>query len=74
MNNALNNIATQSLVTIGEPIIAIYDNSATVTSTLFWKASINGKPAIDSEFLITDVWKKTNGQWQVLIRMSKPKA
>jgi hypothetical protein len=74
MNNTLHHISTASIKTIGEPVVTIYDGSAIVTSILYWKASFDGKPAVDGEFIITDIWKKNKDQWQVLIRMSKPKS
>ena len=36
----------------------------------FHKASLDGKPVINAEYAVTDIWIKRNGYWQVLIRMS----
>jgi ketosteroid isomerase-like protein len=73
MNNTLHRLKTHSLKHIGDQKIALYGESAICTSTLYWKASYNGQQTIDGEFLVTDVWRKNNGKWQILIRMSKPK-
>jgi hypothetical protein len=73
MNNTLHHLTTSSLKHSAEPQISVYGNSAIATSTLYWKAAHDSGQKIDGEFLVTDVWKKNDGKWQVLIRMSKPK-
>lgn len=73
MSNTLRRLTTTALHTIGEENIAVYGESAICSSTLLWRASMDGGRSIDGEFLVTDIWKKNNGKWQVLIRMSKPK-
>lgn len=73
INNTLHRLNTTVLETIGKESISIYGQSAICTSILRWKASFDGNAPQDGEYHITDIWKKNNGQWQVLIRMSRPK-
>jgi hypothetical protein len=70
MNNTLHRLETSALKNVEEPTITIYGLSAVSTSTIYWKATFDGRP-IDNEFTVIDVWKKNNGKWQVLIRMSR---
>jgi ketosteroid isomerase-like protein len=47
--------------------IRVYGNTAIVQSTYEQKAVLNGTDR-SGKFMITDVWVKTKGQWQVVHR------
>ena len=70
MTNTLHHIVTDTLKTLGAPAIAFYGQVVKADAVFFWKASVDGKPVINAEYAVTDIWIKRNGHWQVLIRMS----
>ena len=70
INNTLHNIVTDSLKVVGDQKITVYGDAAISEAIWYWKASF-GKQKINSEYWVNDIWKKNNGHWQVLIRMTK---
>ncbi len=72
LNNTMNHITTDTLAIVGQLNITIYDQVAKTEGVFFWKAAFDGKPIVNGEFLITDIWTKQNGLWQVMLRMSLP--
>ena len=70
ISNTLHNIVTDSLKVVGDQKITIYGGAAISEATWYWKASF-GNQEINSEYWVNDIWKKDNGHWQVLIRMTK---
>ena len=70
MANTLHHIATDTLKLLGGPVISFYGQAVKAEAVFFWKASLDGKPVINAEYAVTDIWIKRNGHWQVLIRMS----
>ncbi len=49
--------------------VQLYGDTAVVRSRAHQRAEIDGRPW-DREFLITDVWVRRGGQWQVVARHS----
>ena len=74
MNNTLHHFNTDTLKNISQTVITYYGNAVKCEGSYFWKASYDGKPRINSDFDVTDIWVKRNGHWQVILRMSLPKA
>ena len=74
MNNTLHHFNTDTLRNINTPVITFYGNAVKCEGSFFWKASYDGKPRVNSDFDVTDIWVKRNGHWQVILRMSLPKA
>jgi hypothetical protein len=72
LNNTLNHITTDTLAIVSQLNITIYDQVAKTEGVLYWKAEFDGKPIVNGEFLITDIWTKQSGHWQVMLRMSLP--
>lgn len=70
MNNTLHHFATDTIELISPQNITFYGEAARSEEIIYWKANYDGKPAVDSEGLETDIWIKRNGHWQVLMRMS----
>ena len=70
INSTLHHFTTDTLETLGQLKITFYGQAVKSEQTLFWKAAYDGNPKINTEFLITDIWVKRNGKWQVLLRMS----
>lgn len=70
MNNTLHHFTTDSAEILGPLHISFYGQAARSEGILYWKADWDGKPRVNTEFLITDIWVKRNGRWQVLLRMS----
>ncbi len=70
MNNTMHHIVTDSLAVLGQPTVTVYGQSAKSEGSFFWKATFDGKPKINAEYAINDIWIKRNGHWQVLLRMS----
>lgn len=71
VNNTLHHFLTDSLQIRGEQNIKVYGDAASSEAIFYWKASFDGKPRINSEYLVNDIWKRNDGHWQVLIRMTK---
>jgi hypothetical protein len=72
MNNTLHHIITDTLKIVSPLNIAFYGQAVKCEGTYFWKAAFDGKPRINAEYLVTDIWIKRNGQWQVILRLSRP--
>jgi Domain of unknown function (DUF4440) len=72
MNNTLHHFTTDSLEVLGKLIIVFYGQVAKSEGRFFWKASYDGKPRINGEYSVTDIWTKSNGHWRVILRMSLP--
>jgi hypothetical protein len=70
MNNTLHHIVTDTLDILGQLNITYYGQAAKSEGSFFWKASMDGKPRINGEYAVEDIWIKHNGHWQVLLRMS----
>ncbi|ESU27132.1 hypothetical protein FLJC2902T_22410 [Flavobacterium limnosediminis JC2902] len=71
MDNTLHHIKTSELKMIQEPKITVYDDMVVCEAIWHFKASFDEKIKIDGDYLITDIWKKNSGSWQVIIRLSK---
>jgi len=72
INNTLNHFTTDSLEVLGKLNIVFYGQAARSEGMFFWKASFDGKPRINGEYSVTDIWTKSNGHWRVILRMSLP--
>ena len=72
INNTLHHFTTDSLAVLGKLNIVFYGQAAKSEGMFFWKASYDGKPRINGEYSVTDVWTKSNGRWRVILRMSLP--
>ncbi|HYK46796.1 MAG TPA: hypothetical protein VEV83_16575 [Parafilimonas sp.] len=78
MANTLHHLTTDSLEILGALNITFYGQAAKSEGVLYWKAAYapgaihSGPSTINAEFLVTDIWIKRDGHWQVLIRMSLP--
>lgn len=70
MNNTLHHLATDTLVVLGQLNITFYGQAAKSEGSFFWKASFDGRPRINGEYAVTDIWIRRNDHWQVLLRMS----
>lgn len=66
----LPHLITDTLQFLGEQKITIYGDAAMSEGTMHWKVN-NFNYQRNNEYWITDIWKKTNGRWEVLMRMSK---
>jgi len=72
MNNTMNHFTTDSLAVLGKLNIVFYGQAVKSEGIFFWKASYDGKPGINGEYSVTDIWTKSNGRWRVILRMSLP--
>jgi hypothetical protein len=72
MNNTLHHLDTDTLKIVIPLVITFYGQAIKSEGTYFWKASYDGKPRINSNYVVTDIWIKRNGHWQVILRMSLP--
>ncbi len=71
MNNTLHHLKTEKLKMVQEPKVTIYDDVIICEAIWHFKASFDGKQMVDNDYLISDIWKKNNGNWQILMRISK---
>jgi len=72
MNNTMHHFDTDTLMNITPLVITFFGQAAKSEGGYFWKASYDGKPRINADYQVTDIWIKRNGQWQVMMRMSIP--
>jgi Domain of unknown function (DUF4440) len=72
MSNTFHHIVTDTLKVIGQLHIIFYGQVAKSEGRYFWKASFDGKPRINGNYDVTDIWIRRDGRWQVLLRMSLP--
>lgn len=70
MNNTLHHIVTDTLEILGQLNVTFYGQAAKCEGLFFWKASFDGKPGINGEYSVNDIWIKHNNHWQILLRMS----
>ena len=70
INNTLHHIVTERLEIIGEQKITIAGDAALSEANFYWLAAFDVTRKINAEYTIHDIWKKNNGHWQVLLRMS----
>ena len=54
---------------LGEMLVRVYGNAATVAYPYFQTAKMNGQ-SISGDFLITGIWVKRDGVWKVAARYS----
>jgi hypothetical protein len=75
MNNTLHGLVTDSSAFIGPQKITVYANEAISEAVLHWKVKNtdkNGRTILrNSETLVADIWRFTDGRWQVIRRISK---
>ena len=71
INNTLHHFSTEILQVEGEQIIFVFGDAALSQATFYWKAAFDGTPRIDNKYWVNDIWKKNNGSWQILMRMTK---
>lgn len=72
MNNTLHHYDTDTLKNISPLVITFYGQAIKSEGTYFWKATYDGKPRINADYTVTDIWIKRNGHWRVILRMSLP--
>lgn len=70
--NTLHHFTTDTLSVLGQQNITYYGQAMKSEASFFWKANYDGKPRINGTYLVTDIWIKQDGHWQVLIRLSSP--
>jgi len=74
MNKTIHHFETDTLIMVGPLTITYYGQAAKTEGRFFWKATYDGKPKINGEYNVTDIWIKRDGRWQVMLRMSMPAA
>jgi len=72
MNNTMHHLNTDTLKIMSPLVVTFYGQAIKSEGTYFWKASYDGTPRINSNYIVTDIWIKRNGHWQVILRMSLP--
>ena len=78
MTNTLHYLTTDTLEILGALNITFYGQAAKSEGVFYWKAAYatgaihSGPSQINAELLVTDIWIKRDGHWQVLMRMSLP--
>jgi hypothetical protein len=72
INNTMRHLNTDTLKIVSPLVITFYGQAVKSEGTYFWKASYDGKPRINGNYVVTDIWIKRNGNWQVILRMSLP--
>jgi len=71
LNNTLHRFTTDTAAFLASLNITVYGQAAKSEGTLYWKAAWDGKPRVNADFSVTDIWIKRDGHWQVLMRMSQ---
>lgn len=75
MKNSLHVLVTDSAQFIGAQRITVFGNEAISEGTLHWKVRNKNKDGVmvmrNNEYLVADIWRFTNGRWQVTRRLSK---
>lgn len=61
---------TDSLHYVSDLNITFHGGAAKVQGILYWKRAWDARPVVSNHSLVTDIWIKRDGRWQVLIRMS----
>lgn len=70
LNNTLHHITSDTLMVLNPLTISFYGQAARSEGMFYWKASFDGRPVINGDYAVTDIWIRRDGRWQVLIRMS----
>ena len=68
-NNILHHFEMDSFEVAAVPICSYYDDAVLSEGKLYWKGTRDGKPFMNAEFKVTDIWVYRNNRWQVHMRL-----
>lgn len=68
-NNILHHFEMDSFEVVGVPKLSYYDDAILSEGKLYWKGTRDGKPFMNAEFGVTDVWVYRNKRWQIHMRL-----
>ncbi len=71
MRNSLHFLFTDSAAFIGPQKVTVYGTEAISEGVLHWKVRNTQNNLRNHESLVADIWRYTDGKWQVTHRMSK---
>ena len=68
-NNILHHFEMDSFEVVGVPKLSYYDDAILSEGKLYWKGTRDGKPFMNAEFEVTDIWVYRNKRWQIHMRL-----
>jgi hypothetical protein len=69
INNILHHFEMDSFEVAAVPEFSYYEDAVLSVGKLYWKGTREGKPFMNAEFKVTDIWVYRNKQWQVHMRL-----
>jgi hypothetical protein len=69
MNNILHHFEMDSFEVAALPKFSYYDDAVLSQGKLYWKGTNEGKPFMNAEFSVTDIWVYRNERWQIHMRL-----
>ncbi len=71
MDNIMHHFKMDSFEVVKEPTMDYFGDAVVSKGILFWKGTRDGKPFMNAEFAVTDIWVKKTDKWQVYLRLLK---
>lgn len=71
MDNSVHGLRTEIAEFVADQIITVYGTEAISQTVLHWKVRNPDNSLRNMESAVGDIWRYTNGKWQVTHRMSK---
>lgn len=68
-NNILHHFEMDSFEVVGVPKLSYYDDAVLSEGKLYWKGTRDGKPFMNAEFKVTDIWVYRDKRWQIHMRL-----
>lgn len=68
-NNILHHFEMDSFEVAAVPTLSYYDDAVLSEGKLYWKGTRDGKPFMNAEFKVADIWVYRNNRWQVHMRL-----
>ena len=69
INNVLHHFEMDSFEVAAAPKFSYYDDAVLSEGKLYWKGTKEGKPFMNAEFRVTDIWVYRNDHWQIHMRL-----
>jgi hypothetical protein len=69
INNILHHFEMDSFEVAAVPKFSYYEDAVLSEGKLYWKGTREGKPFMNAEFRVTDIWVYRSERWQIHMRL-----
>jgi len=71
MDNIMHHFKMDSFEVAAIPKMTYFGDAVLSEGLVYWKGSNDGKPFMNAEFIVTDIWVYADERWQVHMRLLK---